>query len=248
MKGRYKMRHHSPITTYQILKAVKVFGEVTREQLAMYFTGNPKKRIKALEQLLPELEREGILVVSVLNGKKVYFLNRKNKREPVSLAHEVGRSEIHIRLWRCRMDECEILPENSFRSFKVIPDGGLLFSEARGTMLVFENTTKKNFEHGVVKGKLTRYVKFLPEMEKKFFRDITVLFVIDIERERVLGFVKRMKRLLDRPIVSGFSLTPRYPFFFTDFRTFTAVEIGKALVAPIYFWHDGSEWALTHEH
>ena len=117
-----------------------------------------------------------------------------------------------------------------------------------------------------MKSKITRYKKYLPEMEMKFKRTITVLFVIDIERSKVREFVERMGRLLDETDFAGFdgslerevgSLTgvrdggedrffPFNPcFFFTDYQTYKNVPIGDALTAKIYFWKDGNEWRLT---
>jgi hypothetical protein len=96
-----------------------------------------------------------------------------------------------------------------------------------------------------MKSKLTRYKKHLPDIEAKVNRNVTVLFIIDIEREKVKQFVGKMQPLLDEPLISSFNGDTRYPFFFTDYETFKAVPVGKALTAQIYFWHDGNEWRLT---
>jgi hypothetical protein len=176
----------------------------------------------------------------------VYFRPRKNQKEILILEHELACTEILIRLWRCRMEESEIMPERVFRGSYIVPDFGLRFSDTRGTMLLCEFCTEKNFSHGgVVKGKLTRYAKGLSAIEEKAEREATVLFVIDADRRRIKKFIQRAKPDLSEPIVSGISGEARYPFFFTDYETFKAIPMGKALVSHIYLWHDGKEWPLT---
>jgi len=262
------MRHHSIITEDIVLKVVKVLRWVTRAVLVLYFWG-VEKRTKALERLLPEMECEGKLDVTWHKGKKVYSAPRKKKVKPVSLAHEIACADILVRLWRCRMEESEIVPERAFRSFGIVPENGIRYSEGRNTMLIYEHESRKDFmnHRGVMKSKLTRYQKYLPAMEAKFQRSITVLFVIDIERNKVREFVRRMEPILNEPIFSGFAGSwereagsvadgrtsalpegegfPSNPFFFTDYQTLKSVRIGEALNAKIYFWVDGKEWSLT---
>jgi hypothetical protein len=181
-----------------------------------------------------------------LDGEKVYSPARKNRVKPVSLPHEVEVTEILLLLWLCRKEESELVPERVFRGNAIVPEGGIRYSDRRGTMLAFEYCTRNNFNHGgVMKGKLTRYRKHLAKIETKFERSVNVLFVIDIERDTVSRFVSRMKPFLDEPVISSTGGEERYPFFFTDYETFKAVPIGKALTEKIYFWHDGNEWRLT---
>jgi len=240
-----KMRRHSIFTTDKVLKWVRFFRYMKRTQLALLFTGSGK-RIKAVEQLLPKLEREGKITSTWLEGEKVYSPARKKRVQPVSLEHEIEVTEILILLWLCRKVESEIVSERVFRGFAIVPEGGIRYSEERGTMLVFEYCTRKNFDHGgVMKSKLTRYRKQLAKIEDKVRRTINVLFVIDIDRVAVRKFVTRMQPLLDEPVISGLTGEERYPFFFTDYETFKAVPVGEALIAKIYFWHDGKEWRLT---
>jgi hypothetical protein len=238
------MRRHSTITENDVLTAVRVYRWVTRGSLEVCFGGAPR-RIKSLEKMLPWLEREGRLTAIWHRGEKVYSITRKKKVMPVSIDHEIACADIHIRLWRCRMGEGEIFPERAFRGFGIVPEGGIRYSEERNSMLTFEYCTRSNFAHGgVMKSKLTRYVKHLPDIEAKVERRVTVLFVIDIDRNKVRHFIGRMKPLLDDPVISGIGGEPWYPFFFTDYRTFKTVPVGKALGANIYFWRDGKEWRL----
>jgi|GEM_PF-1619751 len=254
------------ITKDDVLRVIRMLRWVTRLILSLFFGGG-ERRIKALEKLLPTLEREGRIYSLRYRGEKVYSIPRMKRGKPVSIAHEIACALILVLLWRCRMAESEIVPERAFRSFGIVPESGIRYSEERGTMLIFEYCTRSNFRHGgVMKSKITRYKKYLPEMEMKFKRTITVLFVIDIERSKVREFVERMGRLLDETDFSGYdgslerevgSLTgvrdggedrffPFNPcFFFTDYQTFKNVPIGDALTAKIYFWNDGNEWRLT---
>lgn len=214
------MGRHSTITESDILRAVRMLRWVTRFVLIMLF-GRTVKRIKALERLLPILEREGKLAVIWHGGEKVYSMPRKKKVMPVSLDHEIACAEILVRLWRCRMQESEIFMERAFRGFGIVPEGGLRYSAERNTMLIFEYCTRSNFMHGgVMKSKITRYKKYLPDMEEKVGRKLTVLFVIDVERIKVKEFVGRMQNLLSEPVISDFSGEARFPFFFTDYRSF----------------------------
>jgi len=239
------MRRHSIITKDNVLQAVRMFRWVTRSALVMFFCG-ADRRSKELEKLLPKLEREECLEVTWNRGEKVYSIPRKKKVKPVSMDHEIACADILCRLWRCRMEEGEIIPERAFRGFWIVPEFGIRYSEERNTMLIFEYCTRSNFTHGgVMKSKITRYKKSLSAIEDKFRRSITVLFIIDIERYKVKEFVRRMKRVLNEPVFSDPVGSSRYPFFFIDYQTFKSVPVGGVLKADIYFWQDGNEWRLA---
>src|SRR5688572_14529931 len=143
--------------------------------------------------MLPALENEGLVLSQRHRGEKVYSVPRKRRGNPVSMDHELACALILVMLWRCRMEEGEIVPERAFRGFGIVPEAGIRYSEERNTMLIFEYGTRSNFTHGgVMKSKITRYIKYLPQMEVRFDRRITVLFVLDIERSDVKKFVQRM--------------------------------------------------------
>jgi hypothetical protein len=260
------MRRHSIITADDILRAVKVFRYVTRFILILFFGGG-EKRIKVVEKTLPVLEREGRIFFEWYRGEKVYSIPRKKRGKPVSIAHEIACALILVLLWRCRMAESEIVPERAFRGFGIVPEGGIRYSKERNTMLVLEYCTDSNFKHGgVMKSKITRYIKYLPQMEMKFGRRITVLFVLDIERNEVKEFARRMGHLFSGVDSLGFDGSgqreagsvadggasalygrdrfPLDPFFFTDYETLRSIH-GNTLTAKIYFWHDGNEWSLS---
>jgi hypothetical protein len=252
------------ITVDDILRAIRMLRFVTQFILVLFFGGG-KRRIKALEKMLPALEREGRIVFEWYRGEKVYSIARDKRAKPVSIAHEIACALIMVLFWRARMAEGTIVPERAFRGFGIVPEGGIRYSKERNTMLIFEYCTRKNFMHGgVMKSKITRYLKYLPQMEAKFGRRITVLFVLDIERGEVKEFVRRMERIFRGRDFSGYDGAweredgcvadgasafhegdrfPLDPFFFTSFHTLKSVE-GNALTARIYFWHDGNEWSL----
>src|SRR5690348_10479022 len=103
-----KMRRHSIITKDDVLRAVRMLRWVTRSILLLYFGGG-KRRIKALEKLLPALEKEGLLITQWHSGEKVYSIARKNRVKPVSMEHEIACALVLVLLWRCRMKEGEIV-------------------------------------------------------------------------------------------------------------------------------------------
>jgi hypothetical protein len=258
------MGRHSIITKDDVLRAIRLLRWVTRLILVLFFGGGAK-RIKALERLLPALEREGWIFAEWYRGEKVYSIARKRRVKPVSMEHEIACALILILLWRCRMEESEIVPERAFRGFGIVPEAGIRYSEERNTMILIEYESSKDYKRAM-KGKITRYKRYLPEMEAKFKRNITVLFVIDVERSKVKDFVMRVRHLLNMNDFADFDGTwerkdgsagggtppsyvgdtfPLNPFFFTDYQTFKSVSVGQALTAKIYFWNDGNEWRLT---
>ena len=260
-----KKRRHPIITENDVLRAIRLMRLVSRSTLEIYFGGG-EKRIKVLEVMLPALERDGRLLSERQAGEKIYWIARSDNVKPTSIEHEAACADILVMLWRCRMGEGEIVPERAFRGFGIVPEAGIRYSEERNTMLIFEYCTQSNFTHGgVMKSKITRYIKYLPQMEARFGRQITVLFVLDVERSDVKKFVQRMGRFFRNdnlgyddtgeredgsaggvppPSYQGDTF-PLNPFFFTDYVTFKSVPVGQALTAKIYFWNDGKEWRLT---
>jgi hypothetical protein len=258
-------RRHPTITEDDVLRAIRMLRWVSRSTLEMYF-GGAEKRIKALEVMLPDLERDGRLFSERQGGEKIYWIARKDNVKPLSMEHEAACADILVTLWRCRMGEGEVVPERAFRGFGIVPEAGIRYSEERNTMLILEYCTQSNFTHGgVMKSKITRYIKYLPQMEARFERGITVLFVLDIERSAVRKFVQRMVSIfgddhkgydgtgeredgsaggVPPPSYVGDTF-PLNPFFFIDYQSFKSVPVGQALTAKIYFWNDGKEWRLT---
>src|SRR5215211_6586918 len=143
------MGRHSIITKGEILKTIRLLRWVTRFILVLFFGGGAK-RIKALEKLLPTLERDGLVSSDWHKGEKVYSIARKDRVKPVSMEHEIACALILVLVWRCRITESEIVTERAFRGFGIVPEGGLRYSIGRNTMLIFEYCTRSNFKHGGV--------------------------------------------------------------------------------------------------
>jgi hypothetical protein len=103
-----------------------------------------------------------------------------------------------------------------------------------------------------MKGKLSAYRRHRREIEEKFGCEVIVLFVIDVEREKVKRFVGNLKREVGS--AGGFAASsegdgiPFNPCFFVDYETFLKVEIGKQLTEPIYLWgYDAKPYPLRRD-
>ena len=83
------MRRHSIITMDDILRAVRILRYVTRFISLLFFAGG-ERRIKALEKLLPVVERERLVITKWHTGEIVYSIARKNGGRPVSMDHELA--------------------------------------------------------------------------------------------------------------------------------------------------------------
>ena len=117
----------------------------------------------------------------------------------------------------------EIIPERYFRGFGIVPEWGIKYSES---LLLFEFCTRDNASRsGLVNQKVAMYQKNLPNIEERFGGQGTVLFVLDIPREKI---------------------KPTGEFcFFTDYETFKTVPYSQQLTASIYIWGgDGKTYPL----
>ena len=78
-------------------------------------------------------------------------------------------------------------------------------------------------------------------IEEEFKVPAIVIFVLDVKRSLVQGFIERLY-----PTGEPFYFNDGEPFYFTDYDTFKSVPIGKQLSEPIYIWQDGKEYPLIH--
>jgi hypothetical protein len=229
------MGRHSRYKISDYLEAAQVFHWATKTHYTIWFTGKAQRH-KRTEALLPYLVNRGKLRVCKHRKEYAYSALRKSRRHDERncypfIDHGLACTEGLVRMWRSNM-EAEIIPEKEFRGCGIIPEWGLRYESRR--LLLFEHSTKNNYEHaGIVLGKITTYKKCLEVIEKKFAAEQTlILFVLDIERERVKKFVQVNK--------------PGYWFFFSDYQTLKEVPIGEQLFWPIYFWgEDGEEYPLS---
>jgi hypothetical protein len=259
-------RHTIPIDRY--IEAAQVFHWFTKEQIILWLLG-ALKRHRRTESVLLKLVQKGKLR-SVKFGKRlVYTVPRRTKGKlPVLLkerpgyepkvteaaiagrnkiVHGLGCTECLVRFYRSRIDG-EIIAERYFYGLGAVPEWGIRYPN--GKLLLLEFSTHDNFERtNMMKGKINAYIRYLEKIEEKFQTKAIVLFVIDVSREQVKGFVNTVKREdgsaggVPPPLYEG-DRFPLNPFFFTDYQTFLSVHIGEQLAAPIYFWVDGKEYPL----
>ena len=103
----------------------------------------------------------------------------------------------------------------------------------------------------MMKGKINAYLRHLGKIEEKFQAKAIVVFVVDVPRDTVEGFVGTLRRDVgsvadgDQSALHEGDTFPFNPFFFTDYEKFLDVSFGQQLQAPIYFWIDGKEYPLT---
>jgi hypothetical protein len=260
-------RHTIPIDRY--IEAAQVFHWFTKEHIILWFLG-ALKRHRRTESVLLRLVQKGKLR-SVRFGKRLVYtvprrtkgkvpvlLKEKSAYEPkVSEAAIAGRNKIvhglactecMVRVYRARTDG-EIIAERYFYGLGAVPEWGIRYQN--GKILLFEFSTESNFLYSnMMKGKINAYIRHLEKIEEKFQARAIVLFVIDVPRITVEGFVGSLRRDVgsvadgDQSASTEGDRFPLNPFWFTDYQTFLGVPIGQQLSAPIYIWLDGKEYPL----
>ena len=260
-------RHTIPIDRY--IEAVQVFHWFTKEHIILWFLG-ALKRHRRTESVLLRLVRKGKLRCVRFGKRLVYTVPRRTKgKQPILLkeksgyepkvsetaiagrnkiVHGLACTECMVRFYRARTDG-EIIAERYFYGLGAVPEWGIRYPN--GKLLLFEFCTESNFLYSnMMKGKINAYIRHLEKIEEKFQAKAIVLFVIDVPRITVEGFVGAVKREIgsvadvDASALYGGDSFPLDPFFFTDYQTFLSVPIGQQLAAPIYFWIDGKEYPL----
>src|SRR6185503_11171656 len=259
-------RHTIPIDRY--IEAAQVFHWFTKEHIILWFLGF-LKRHRRTESVLLKLVRKGRLrsvkygkglvytVPRRVKGKLPVLLKEKLGYEPKrteaaiagrnKLVHGLGCTECLIRFYRSRTDG-EIIAERFFYKLGAVPEWGIRYPN--GKLLILEFCTENNFLHSnMMKGKINVYKQHLENIEAKFQAKAIVLFVMDVPRVKVEGFVGALRREVgsvadDVSALHGGDRFPLNPFWFTDYQTFLGVPIGQQLAVPIYFWIDGKEYPL----
>ena len=261
-------RHTIPI--YRYLEAAQVFHWFTKEHIILWLLGF-LKRHRRTEDMLPKLVQKGKLRSVEFGKRLVYTVPRRTKGKlPVlqkekpayepkvteaaiagrnKIVHGLGCTECLVRFWRSRIDG-EIIAERYFYGLGVVPEWGIRYPN--GKLLLLEFCTKSNFLHSnTMKGKINAYIRHLEKIEEKFQAKSIVLFVIDIPRDQVKGFVGTLRREVgsvadgEQSALYGGDTFPLNPFYFTNYKTFLGIPIGQQLAAPIYIWMDGKEYPLT---
>jgi len=214
------------------LAAAQVFHWATQDHFTLWFTGSTK-RSKRTEVILPRLVNKGELI-STRHGKKLVYACPRRARRPgyfLKVDHGLGCTEGLIRFWWSDMT-AEIVEERFFFGCGSIPEWGLRYDS--GKMILFEYCTGDNFNRtNVMKSKLAAYYAHIETINHKFDREGIIVFVCDVSRKKVENFIERNK-------------PTNLPVFFTDLITFTQVDIGHQLAAPIYLWgEDGLSYPLV---
>ena len=256
-------RHTIPIDRY--IEAAQVFHWFTKEHFILWFLGI-LKRHRRTESVLHKLVQKGKLRCVKFGKRLVYTVPRRAKgKRPVLLkekpgyepklsedaiagrnkiVHGLACTECLVRFYRSRTDG-EIIAERYFYGLGAVPEWGIRYPN--GKLLLFEFCTESNFLYAnMMKGKISAYQRHLEKIEERFLAKAIVLFVIDVPRKTVEGFVGALRRedgSLAGARAEGDSF-PFNPFWFTDYQTFLGVPLGQQLAAPSYFWIDGKEYPL----
>lgn len=227
------MSRHS-ISKKRYLEVGQVFHWATREHYQLLLTGRSGRHSRT-EKVLPRLVKERKLIARIHGRRLVYAVPRKARsatsKSHQSIEHGLACSECLVRIWLSRADG-EIIAEKYFRKFPIIPEWGIRYPHH--VLLLLEFSTEDNFNRfSLINGKLNRYLQNLDRISKAFnCHSSTVLFVMDVRRERVERFVR--------------SHHPTgVPFLFTDYETFQKVPIGNQLASAIYLWEDGNSYPLA---
>lgn len=223
------------ISQKKYLTAAQLFDWATKDQYKLWFTGSTGRH-RRTEVILPRLVAQKKLIEFAYGKRKVYTVPRKELREDhyLFIDHGLGCTEGLIRFFWAQMNG-EIVQERYFAGCGVYPEWGIRYPN--GKMLLFEFSTKSDFQTtNKIVNKLATYRNSIPKINQKFGTSSMLVFVLDIEREKVERFVEKEKPM-------------RLPVFFTDYKTFREVPIRKQMTSSIYFWGgDGRICPLRHEH
>jgi len=171
-------------------------------------------------------------------GKKLVYSSKQVKDEFEGLAkvyHGLACTECLVRFYRSRT-EGMIVAEKYFYGLGCVPEWGIIYPD--GKMLLFEFSTRNDFlVTGKVKGKLQAYRTNMERIEEKFNAKALLVYVIDIPKVTLERFLHKVCRA-----GSVAALSPE--IFFVDYETFLSIPIGEQLIAPIYYWMDGNQYAL----
>lgn len=220
----------------EYLKASQYFHWATKEHFILWLTGS-LKRHRRTEVMLPrlakryELNRERSLFATKYGKRLVYSCPRKirNSQHILRIEHGLGCTEVLTRFY-ISYKNVEVIEEREFRGCGCIPESGLIYPNR--TMFLFEFSTEHDFMYSNrINSKLLAYKNNLWKINERFKAQGVVIFVIDVQRERIEKYLKD---------------APKVPAYFTDYDSFKKVPIGQQLTAPIYLW-EGVSYPLSHD-
>jgi len=209
----------------------------SKRQLQIGVRGSSNPKYSTLERFLKRSEKNGKLRAAWMRYSKhgtikVYAKPQKTRNfDPENyedLYHGYNCTEALIRFLTAR--EGEPLPERMFRSYRRVPEFAVRYENDRLLMCEFSTRHDVNYS-GKIRGKLGGYDECLPDIESGFNAQAVVVFILDVDRNRVREIVERYM--------------PSWAFRFCDNETFLNVPMGQALIAPIYIAKDGKEYPLT---
>ena len=200
-----------------------------KRQGQLFAFGTEFKRHRPTEIILRRLstrKKKGLTAVRYYN-KFVYTLRKKDP-DLSTIYHALMNADLLLDFYLADRN-CVLVPPKFFRGLGSNPDGTILYPN--NTMLLWEFSTKSNvMYHRLIEGKLSAYNRNLEQIEKRFNARAIVVFVLEISREMVQGYIKKWK--------------PVGHFYFIDLETFKSIPRGFALTTSAYFWTDGKEYPL----
>jgi hypothetical protein len=172
---------------------VKNFLEVAHwaynRQIQIGIRGYATRRYSTLERILKRKAQSGEIRDAVYNQSKVYAQKMKTKgfTDTAKIYHGLCCTECLIRFMTAK--EGEPIAERHFRRYGRVPEFGIRFEN--GKLLLLEFSTKHDVTYtGKIRGKLNGYGDCLREMERDFNVRATVVFVLDVPRDRVRRIVE----------------------------------------------------------
>jgi hypothetical protein len=204
----------------------------SNRQIQIGTRGYYTERYTTLEILLKKWSDKEKIRSCNYGNIKAYAKKGKTRNfdilDKAAIYHGLGANECRIRFTTAR--EGIFIPQKSLRGYKRVAELAVLYEN--GSMPLIEFSTKNDVDYsGKLRGKLLGYNECLDDIASDFNAKPFVVFVLDVSRDRVRRLIEYYK--------------PEGRFFFTDFRTFFEVPMGQALIAPIYFWTDGKEYAIS---
>ncbi|MBK8903128.1 MAG: hypothetical protein IPM53_18215 [Anaerolineaceae bacterium] len=206
----------------------------TQKDMAEWLTGS-RKRVKAVEKLLPQLVVKKKLKAVRYGRKLVYRLNHPRLQNGIThLEHDLMCTKLIILFGAQEIGEIvsELFFLEQKEQFCCVPDWAVLFPNM---VMLCEYSTSDNFRRThLMRKKLKAYRKHLFRFIDYFDNDVSVLFILDAPRHKVNQFA------LDNAVPND-----RFAYF-TDLASVLQAPKSELLTTPLFIWGgDGQEKSLT---
>jgi hypothetical protein len=204
-----------------------------KEDFQLWFRGKAPHKDKKMETILARIgngTRNRLRVLTYPGTKKfVYALPRYAKNvdpdDDAYFYHETHCTKCLVR-YRLTDPTCEVFPQKDFKGYHSVPDWAAKYQN--GLILLGEFSSRRDTVRAL-QHKLATYPKTLPKIERDFKAEAVVVFILDVERWKVLDKVQKFK--------------PNGPFRFIDAKSFFDADVNAAFDAP-YIYPDGSVGTL----